>query len=703
MLRWRVLGSMVAVWLAAWPVTAWAATPAGTLQVDGALTAASGGPAADGDYALTFSLYATSTGGAPVWQEGPLVLTVAGGRFRSALGAKVALPVDALAPQGVAAERWLGVQVGNDPELARAPLRAVAFARSAEVAQALACSGCITATQLDPNVLKDFAKASDLAAYLKSSDADGFAKTAGLAKVATSGSYADLAGSPDLGVYAKTAGLAKVATSGSYADLAGTPDLGVYVKASGLANVATTGSYTDLANLPKLAKLGTACGTGLVVQGLAADGSLQCVKGADGSSLPADGLAAVSNGLLTNQFTDKVASAAPVPLLDNNPTGVSDAIMVPDLGTAQAFSVTLDIANSDISTLKVTLFDPTNAAYVLFDGGGKGNALKGSWPSPDKTVSGDLGAWVGKNPKGKWLLQVVDLGFLNNAKDGQINSWSVNIGTLSSKKVRSNGVFDAAGGFKYPVFDADPVACDASQMGYTYLNSKSNALLICNGTYYFPMTLTYVGIQSNPGLTCKDILTKNPYGKSAYYWVDPDGAAGATQAFQVWCDMDTDGGGWTRGVFLATGDKSGCDSGKAWQTILLLTKTWGSGGQILSKYFSQPKGSSDGVTPATVVKFNAAPYGSINAMFSFTDQSNSWAYSASSAFTLTNLSGSSYSNYVWWNYGIGLNQKCNFCLGSNPDHHACVCQGTVHNQCGNIYHNGSWGNPGAVEFFVKEP
>ena len=177
---------------------AWAVSPAQTMEADGVLMAASGGPAADGDYALTFSLYAASSGGAPVWQEGPLVLTVAGGRFHTALGAKVAMPSEVLAPQGVAAERWLGVQVGNDPELPRVALRAAAYARSAEVAQSLACSGCVSLAQLDPGVLKPFAKTTDLDGYAKAADLGVYAKSANLAKVASSGAYGDLVGTPDL-------------------------------------------------------------------------------------------------------------------------------------------------------------------------------------------------------------------------------------------------------------------------------------------------------------------------------------------------------------------------------------------------------------------------------------------------------------------------------------------------------------------------
>ena len=108
-----------------------------------------------------------------------------------------------------------------------------------------------------------------------------YTKTANLAKVATSGAYSDLSGTPtiptvptkvsaftnDVG-YAKTSELATVATSGTFASLTSKPttlsgygitDATIANKtitlgsnSVTLANVATSGSYNDLSNTPTI-------------------------------------------------------------------------------------------------------------------------------------------------------------------------------------------------------------------------------------------------------------------------------------------------------------------------------------------------------------------------------------------------------------------------------------------------------------------
>ncbi|MBM4343497.1 MAG: proprotein convertase P-domain-containing protein [Deltaproteobacteria bacterium] len=473
------------------------------LAVAGAIVAAGGGSAVDGDYALTFALYGQAQGGASAWKEGPIVVTVKGGQFAAALGAVNPIPQSALA---ALSEAWLGVAVGNDPELPRKTLGAVAYALRAAKAEAVDCTGCIGAAHIDAKLLAEFAKSTDLANFVQAS------------------------------------ALAKVAASGNYKDLANLPQL---------ADVAATGQYKDLLGLPVLPKVGAACGTGLLVKGFKADGSLECADGGVSvANLPKDGLDEISNGLLTNQFKEVAASPkAPIDIADAFPAGVTDAIDVPDFGLAESLAVTIDIVNSDISKLRVTLFDPTGASYKLHDQGGSGTAIKATFKAGDKLVAGDLAPWIGKNAKGIWSLQVADLAGTFGGKDGKLNAWSIEVGTLSTKKVAATGVLQAQGGFQYPVAASHPFGCSAANFGYTYANSKDKALYICNGKGWFALAIQGVGTADNPGTSCKDILDKVPGSKDAIYWVAPPGQP----AVQTYCDMTNNGSGWTLAARMVGG------------------------------------------------------------------------------------------------------------------------------------------------------
>ena len=508
------------------PAVVYAAPPT-TVAVEGVMHAANAGPVADGDYAVTFALYAGEKDAKAAWAEKDIKLKVIGGRFGHALGSVTPLMpalLKSLSPG------WLGLKVGADPELQRRPLHAVPWSLRAAVADALDCSGCV--------------KNAALAAG-----------TVGADKVAFTYAGSKTKGGPAIAALdLQCTGCVSVAELKIDKDL----DLGGNaLKAKAISagqisatSVAATTFWGDGSKLTGIKTPAGSCPKGQVVSGIDGQGKLICLTPTT-AKLPSDALDDVSGGLMTTEFVDTWPSKnTPVAIPDNNPTGVGDDAIVGDTGVAKSLTVHLELENSDLATVEVTLFDPTNAKYVLIEkGAAKGTKLKTVFPTQSKPKSGDLGAWAGKNPKGKWRIKVADTKFLNNGKDGNIKAWSIQVQTVSNQKVEATkdlhvkgnltvgGALIAKGSFRYPYGDKAPFKCDASTVAYAWVNTKDQSLMICNGKDWGVVSIGVSGTQDKPAASCLDLQKKVPGTKTGTYWIKPPKG---TKALQMWCDMDTE-------------------------------------------------------------------------------------------------------------------------------------------------------------------
>ncbi len=532
---WRA--ALWAAGLVMWLVApAWAAV-GGTIGVQGVLKGKSGTVVVDGDYKLSFGLYGSSTTTTAAWTEGPLTVTVQGGHFSVSLGETKAIDPAVLGQLGAA---WIGVTVASDPELPRQRVDSAPYALVAATAQGVSCSGCVGADAL--------ANGSISAAKLGINYAGSAVKGGAALDVSCTGcvSVSELAfdGDVDLG------GNSLKAKNGTFSG-------DVVAK-----TITATTLVGDGSKLTGIVQPTGACKQGQVMVGIAADGTIQC--GAAGGALPADGLDEVSNGLLTNQFVDSIgAKVKNVAIPDNAGSDANSVLEFPDIGVAQKLTVSIKLANTDFSAIRVRLLPPDDkkVGITLCDpcaGDDTAKELTLSLP-PAKAAKGDLDAWVGKNPVGSWNLVVTDTSFCvpqkpgnaalcdtGNKTDGAIVDWSIEIQTLSTKKVAtSQGTALVVGG-PIQLADLDPskVVCDAAHFGAMFASSKQSAFYVCNGKELRAFALAAQGTQTNPALSCWDIRAKSPFAADGVYWLDPDGG-GPIAPFQALCDMTTDGGGWT--------------------------------------------------------------------------------------------------------------------------------------------------------------
>ena len=236
------------------------------LAVQGRLSAAGGGPVADGVYAMAIGLFDAPVAGNAAYKELFIAVPVQNGLFAVALGAADTKLDTKLFASGQTLH--VGLTVSNDPELPRQPLRrvpAAAFATAAATAQDLQCSGCVGSD----DVAKAAITGEKIAGGAVGANhvsfnwaaADGPGGSANFALAANTAKQAENAKNAESALFAEEANSAKLAAglkcTGCVvaAQLAGTVPAD-WVAAGKLAQVATSGKYADLTGGPDLSPFG---------------------------------------------------------------------------------------------------------------------------------------------------------------------------------------------------------------------------------------------------------------------------------------------------------------------------------------------------------------------------------------------------------------------------------------------------------------
>lgn len=140
------------------------------LAIQGAMTSNSGGPVADGKYAVQFKLYdAPDLAGQVLFSEAKLGLQVVQGGFATVLGLGDAglnkLPDDLFAKHATV---WIGVAVGGESEMPRQQIQPVPYAiRAALADKATIAAVAEFAKQADAAAIADEAKVAQIASVAK--------------------------------------------------------------------------------------------------------------------------------------------------------------------------------------------------------------------------------------------------------------------------------------------------------------------------------------------------------------------------------------------------------------------------------------------------------------------------------------------------------------------------------------------------------
>lgn len=270
-------------------------------------------------------------------------------------------------------------------------------------------------------------------------------------------------------------------------------------------------------------------------------------------------------GFANNEWTDCFGSQIlenPVPVLEANGPGFNSMYQAGQNLSNATFTVTF--TNNSFSTAKfklnisdLELSDPTiivagvtpseitlnagqvgTAVYKLTGTPKKIGKLIGYWKKLSLAYEGNTYVNKGCLP-GSWnntILPPVDFGFSSN---------TAYTGTYTIPYSGGENTY----------FPAENYETNGLQLSYAGGQGEENGKLEYQlyGTYNGPDGGA-INFTTNESCSiaagsfprnCKEILASNPDATSGVYKIDPDGSSTKYSSFDAYCDMETDGGGWT--------------------------------------------------------------------------------------------------------------------------------------------------------------
>ena len=475
--------------------------------VQGRMDTSAGAPAS-GTFDLVINLYASDTALTPVWSEPHAGVVVAGGVFDLEVG-----PVPVSVMEG-APTLWLETVVGGDA-LPRQPLRAVPFALVAEQAHEAAlalgvdCEGCIDADEVAfpyASALEPDGAATKLECTncVQGPEIEALAIATGHIQ-----NGAVTAGKVSFG-YAAANTPGGDATKVECNGCVGTGDLAANLELKGDVEV---GGALALCTVGTAGCSVTVGGAGLHDHG---DGWLN-VEAAGGLRVR------------------DVANSAYRPIAFGGGTVAGDlAVSGGSVTVSGKVGVGTTTPQAPLTVVGSARVEGDDPVLELYDAAHQGDTNK---PADFTVRAASQRLDVSNVTTGKLGLSV--------ARDG-----TVAVGTAATEGAPSLTV---AGGIK---LGADAGACDADRAGT--LRWSGSTVEVCNG---FQWTAIYQPprdgkSKAQAAQSCMAVLEDQFSVGSGVYWIDPN--EGSTDdAFQAYCDMTTDGGGWTR-VLWAGADVAIC-------------------------------------------------------------------------------------------------------------------------------------------------